>query len=111
MDEQEKFQGEVIFSRWYWVRNLQYRVKVETSETHWRRVHQPAHTPESGDEVVETYYRFLQIQEEIGSFNVHPAETFFLRLFDNAFFRLVNKMRRKEPFTNEGLLEHPNRLI
>ncbi|MFZ1720907.1 MAG: hypothetical protein WAU07_00185 [Microgenomates group bacterium] len=107
----KKFQGQVLFRKSFWVRNLQYRILLETSETHWRKTGQPAYHPERADEQLETHMELLKIQERMGVDRVVWQDHIAAVLMDNFLGRWLNKIRRKEPYENIGLLLHPNRFL
>lgn len=106
-----KFQGEVKYRKWFFVPNYQYRILIETSETHWRRVGQPASSKEVGDETVGTVLEFFEMQDEMGILEVTVADKIAAKLLDNPLGKLVNRVRTKEPYENVGLLAHSNKLI
>lgn len=110
MDERPiEFVGEVVFSRWYFVRELHMRIKVETSDTHYRHTGQPAHQREDGDFICLTYLAFLQECHKIGSGTV-GWQDYVADFLGHLFWFIAQPLRRQTPFVNVGLLLHPNPL-
>lgn len=102
----------ILYSQWYWIENLQYRIRIETTETQWVTTHQPAAKPEQGDAVVNTHLEFIKIKIQAGIEKPHWADNLAAILFDNRLGKLINKIRPgKEPFQNAGVMLHPNRLL
>lgn len=110
--EKIKFNGLIEFSRWYFVTNYQYRILIETSDTHWRRLGQPASEPVEGDVITDTVLEFFEIQERMGILEVLVVDRLAAILFDNRLGMILNKLRRgKQPYENVGLLLHSNKFV
>jgi hypothetical protein len=105
-----EFVGQIVFQRWYYIDQLQMRIFVETTETHFRDTGQPASHAEPGDVIMPTYLDFLRECEAIGSYQVGWQDR-WASMVAEYFGDWLNRWLYKKPFSYTGLLLHPNRLV
>ncbi len=111
----EEFNGAILYNQWFWVRTLQYRILIQTTETHWRKVGQPAKEAQAGDQVVETHLDFITIEADIGVDRVTWQDEIIAGIVDGSLGQWLNqavaRIRERKPYENKGQLLHPNWLI